>query len=104
MPSSGLAGLGATSSADQHDADADAEPEAGPDAGPEPEGFSDYSVKPSAASYRKDMGEFLLPYESVRTAADPTAVLFDFCQSTYEAAAINAKWPRADLERTAEQV
>jgi Family of unknown function (DUF5996) len=68
-------------------------------ASPEPGGFSDYSVKPMAASYRKDMGEFLLPYEAVRTAVDPTAALFDFCQTTYEAAAVNAKWAREELER-----
>ena len=66
---------------------------------PEPAGFSDYRVGPAAASYRKDMGEFLLPYEAVRTSPDPTAALFEFCQTTYEAAAINAKWPREDLER-----
>jgi hypothetical protein len=69
-------------------------------ASPEPAGFSDYHVAPPAASYRKDMGEYLLPYEAVRTAAYPTTALFQFCQTTYEAAAINAKWPRADLERT----
>jgi hypothetical protein len=68
-------------------------------ASPEPAGFSDYRVAPAAAAYRKDMGEFLLPYEAVRSAPDPTAALFQFCQTTYEAAAINAKWPRADLER-----
>jgi hypothetical protein len=68
-------------------------------AGPEPAGFADYPVRPQAASYRKDMGEFVLPYEAVRTAPDPAATLFAFCQTTYEAAAINAKWDRADLER-----
>src|SRR3984957_4861984 len=68
-------------------------------ASPEPAGFSDYRVAPSAAAYRKDMGEFLLSYESVRTAPDPTAALFQFCQTTYEAAAINAKWNRDELER-----
>jgi hypothetical protein len=69
-------------------------------ASPEPAGFSEYRVAPpGAASYRKDMGEFLLPYESVRTSSDPTAALFQFCQTTYEAAAINAKWPREELER-----
>jgi Family of unknown function (DUF5996) len=68
-------------------------------ASPEPAGFSDYRVAPFAASYRKDMGEFLLPYEAVRTSPDPTAALFQFCQTTYEAAAINAKWPREELER-----
>jgi len=35
----------------------------------------------------------------VRAAADPKAALLDFCQSTYEAAAINAKWDRVALER-----
>jgi hypothetical protein len=69
-------------------------------ASPEPARFGDYGVKPPAASYRKDMGEFLLSYESVRAASDPTVALFDFCQTTYEAAAINAKWAREELERT----
>jgi hypothetical protein len=68
-------------------------------ASPEPAGFSEYRAGPAAASYRKDLGEFLLPYEAVRTATDPTAAIFDFCQTTYEAAAINAKWPREELER-----
>jgi hypothetical protein len=68
-------------------------------ASPEPAGFSEYRAGPAAASYCKDLGEFLLPYEAVRTATDPTAAIFDFCQTTYEAAAINAKWPREELER-----
>ena len=46
-----------------------------------------------------DLGEFLLPYEAVRTAADPDAALLDFCQSTYEAAADLGGWDRAALER-----
>jgi len=69
-------------------------------ASPEPSGFAEYRVGPGpAASYRKDMGEFLLPYEAVRTAGDPGAALFDFCQTTYEAAAVNGKWAREELER-----
>jgi hypothetical protein len=68
-------------------------------ASPEPAGFSDYHVAPAAASYRKDMGEFLLPYEALRTSSDPATALFQFCQTTYQAAAINAKWPREELER-----
>ena len=43
--------------------------------------------------------EFVLPYELVRTAADPDAVLLEFLQSTYEAAATTAGWDRAALER-----
>jgi hypothetical protein len=70
-------------------------------ASPEPAGFSEYHVAPeAAASYRNDMGEYLWPYEAVRTATYPATALFRFCQTTYEAAAINAKWPREELERT----
>ncbi len=65
---------------------------------PEPAGFDRWSVAPAAARYDTGYGEFLLPYEAVRTADDPDAVLLDFLQSTYEAAAELAQWPRAALE------
>ena len=58
-------------------------------------------VRPAGASSTSEMGEFLLPYEAVRTAADPEAALLDFLQSTYEAAAECAGWDRAALERAA---
>ena len=50
------------------------------------------------------MGEFVLPYEAVRTARDPDAALLAFLQSTYEAAADLADWDRAALEREASPV
>lgn len=65
---------------------------------PTPEGFGDAAVKPEAAYFFKDLGEFVLPYEAVRTAPDPDAALLEFLQSTYEAAANLAKWDRAALE------
>jgi hypothetical protein len=65
---------------------------------PEPQGFKEARVRPEAARYDK-IGEFLLMYEDVRRAASPTAALFDFCQSTYEAGANLAHWDRASLER-----
>ena len=65
---------------------------------PAPDGFADAHVKPEAAFFSKDLGEFILPYEAVRTAADPDAVLLQFLQSTYEAAANLAKWDRTGLE------
>jgi hypothetical protein len=65
---------------------------------PQPEGFADASVQPAAARYAPELGEFVLPYEVVRTAGDPEAVLLAFLQSTYEAAADLAKWDRAALE------
>ena len=41
------------------------------------------------------MGEWLLPYERVRSAADPEADLLRFLQSTYRAAADLAQWDAA---------
>jgi hypothetical protein len=61
---------------------------------PEPAGFRD-----AADGYDAALGEFLLPYEAVRTARHPDARLLDFLQRTYEAAADNAGWERAALER-----
>ena len=66
---------------------------------PQPAGFADAHVRPEGAFYSTDFGEFILPYDLVRQAADPDAVLLEFLQSTYEAAANLAKWDRAALER-----
>jgi hypothetical protein len=65
---------------------------------PAPEGFSMARVKPAAAFFNKELGEFLLPYEAVRTSKDPDAALMEFLQSTYGAAADLAKWDRKALE------
>ena len=65
---------------------------------PAPEGFSAARVLPKEAFFSKELGEFLLPYDAVRTARDPDAVLMDFLQSTYAAAADLAKWDRAALD------
>jgi hypothetical protein len=66
---------------------------------PTPAGFAEAKVRPEAAVYNKDMGEFLLLYDVVRQSDSPDATLLDFLQSTYEAAATLANWDRASLER-----
>jgi hypothetical protein len=67
---------------------------------PEPPGFQEAPVAPAGgARYDAGLGEFVLPYEQVRGAADPDAVLLEFLQTTYEAAATAARWDRAALER-----
>jgi hypothetical protein len=66
---------------------------------PEPAGFAEASVGPAPAHWDKTLGEFVLPYEAVRTADAPDEALLAFFQSTYEAAAIAARWPRKALER-----
>lgn len=40
----------------------------------------------------------VLPYEAVRTAADPKATLLAFLESSYDAGATAAGWDRAELE------
>ena len=65
---------------------------------PAPDGFASAPVRPAQAFFSKELGEFLLPYDAVRTAADPRAALMEFLQSTYAAAAETGKWDRASLE------
>jgi hypothetical protein len=65
---------------------------------PEPPGFSDWKIKPEAASYNSQMREFILPYDAVRTSASPDATLQEFAQSAYDAASTLGKWDRAALE------
>ena len=55
-------------------------------------------MRPAAAFFSEEVGEFILPYDAVRTAADPDKALLDFLQSSYEAAANAAKWDRDALE------
>lgn len=65
---------------------------------PEPAGFRGTKVRPGAAFFSESLGEFILPYDAVRTAAAPDQALLEFLQSTYEAAANAAKWDRDALE------
>ena len=65
---------------------------------PEPAGFRTAKVRPDAAFFSEALGEFILPYDAVRTAANPDQTLLEFLQSSYEAAADAAKWDRDALE------
>jgi len=64
---------------------------------PEPPGFREASVT-QGATFDATLGEFILPYETVRLAADPDALLLDFLVTTYAAAADAGDWDRAALE------
>jgi hypothetical protein len=64
---------------------------------PEPDGYGDAHVTDGA--YNKDVGQFILPYDTVRNAHDPDMLLLRFLQETYAAAADLAKWDRKALER-----
>ncbi len=64
---------------------------------PEPEGFSQ-ATSVAGAAYDTGLGEFILPYERVRTAADPERMLLEFLTATYAAAADSGHWDRSALE------
>jgi hypothetical protein len=66
---------------------------------PQPEGLPRAQVEPAAAFYSTELGEFILPYEAVRTAISPEAALMSFLESTYLRAADLAHWDRGALER-----
>ena len=66
---------------------------------PEPDGLKTAAIRPAAAYYHREMGEFVLPYDAVRSAASPESELAAFIDSTYAAAATLGRWDRTSLER-----
>jgi Family of unknown function (DUF5996) len=64
---------------------------------PEPPGFRDRAVT-AGAYFDGKLGEFILPYDIARAAADPDGLVLDFLSRTYEAAADAGRWDRAHLE------
>ena len=65
---------------------------------PPPAGLADATIRPGSAQWVAARGEFVLPYEAVRTAPDPAATLMSFLESTYDASADLGKWDRPLLE------
>ncbi len=64
---------------------------------PQPDGFANAPM-PEGADYNSTLGEFILPYDVVRAADDPDALVIDFLQKTYAAAASLGRWDRDALE------
>jgi len=64
----------------------------------EPAGFRSTRVRPDEAFFSEQLGEFILPYDAVRMAAQPDQKLLEFLQATYEAAANAGQWDRSTLE------
>jgi uncharacterized protein DUF5996 len=65
---------------------------------PLPKGLATATIEPDTARWIARRGEFVLPYEAVRTSADPEATLLSFLESTYRAAADLGRWDRTLLE------
>lgn len=66
---------------------------------PEPPGYGAIRLATKSAFYDTGLGQFILPYDAVREASDPEALLLGFLQETYAAAADLAAWDRGALER-----
>ena len=66
---------------------------------PEPPGLASTAVRPTAAYYSRELGDFILPYDMVRSASSPDEMVLDFYQSAYSAGADLARWDRAALDR-----
>jgi hypothetical protein len=66
---------------------------------PAPPGYATAHVQPAEAAFDSTMGEFLLPYDSLRATPDPESTLLAFLRTTYDAAASLGHWDREALER-----
>lgn len=62
---------------------------------PAPPGFAQAAIEPAGAIWSAELGEWLLPYDLIRRAADPDAELLRFLQTSYRAAADLADWDRS---------
>ena len=63
---------------------------------PEPAGWRDASI--AGGDWAKSFGLTVLPWETVRNADDPRALVLAFLQSAYEEAATRAGWDTAAFE------
>ncbi|HEV7178904.1 MAG TPA: DUF5996 family protein [Candidatus Baltobacteraceae bacterium] len=59
---------------------------------PRPAGIEDVDLHVPGARWDSQMGEFILPYEAVRTAKSPREVLRQFFGSAYASCSSLAKW------------
>lgn len=59
---------------------------------PKPDNVESLAIQPRGAGWDKQLGEFVLPYEAVRSSADPGRTLLSFLDSTYQACASVGGW------------
>jgi len=66
---------------------------------PEPRELPALSVPPAGAYYSRELADFILPWESVRSLPSPDEAALEFFQGVYDGAANLARWDRAALDR-----
>ena len=65
---------------------------------PQPAALEREVVRPAVAKWNPQLSEFILMYDDARRSGSPDQALYDFLQSSYEAAARLGNWDRAALE------
>jgi hypothetical protein len=68
---------------------------------PAPDGFDTLTLSPRAARFDSSLGEYILDWDDVRTAADPFATALEFARSAFRQACAACAWDPA-LAATAE--
>lgn len=67
---------------------------------PQPPGCAAASVEPEHAGWVEAMGEWMMPYEAVRSCPDPRGALLDFLRSVYRVAYTEGGWDDRAFEYT----
>lgn len=66
---------------------------------PEPPGLASAAIRPAGAYYSRELADFILPCEAVRSAPSPDELVLEFFQAAYDAGATLGGWDRAALDR-----
>ncbi len=65
---------------------------------PRPDGCETAPVRPEHAGWVETLGQWVLPYEAVRTCDDPRQAILDFLRSVYSVAVTRGGWDLAAHE------
>jgi hypothetical protein len=60
---------------------------------PQPAGCESAAIEPHYAGWAEAMGQWLMPYDEVRTCDDPRQAVMDFLSAVYEVATSLGGWP-----------
>jgi hypothetical protein len=68
---------------------------------PAPPGFEKMTLSPAAARWGGELGEYILDWDDVRTAADPHGTALEFARSAFQHACVVCGWD-SDLAASAD--
>lgn len=65
---------------------------------PQPEGCATAPIEPEHAGWVEAMGEWMMPYEAVRSCPDPRGAVMTFLRSVYRVACVQGGWDVRSFE------